>query len=139
MKNIKAVPVALAMLLGVGTLALGQASASPLSGSLATRIEATPYIQLVAEKEWWWKHGRRDRDDDHRFFNSGFWFTVPFWLGATSAPLYADRYYDDDELSDDFGREHYDYCFGRYRSYDMDTNSFMGFDGLRHPCISPYG
>jgi hypothetical protein len=132
MKNSKAMPVSLALFLGLGTLALGQASASPLTGSLGTRIEATPYMQLVAEREWWWKHGKRDRDDDHRFFRSGLWFTFPFWLGATTTPLYVDP-------GDDFGAEHYEYCFDRYRSYDMETNSFLGYDGLRHPCISPYG
>jgi hypothetical protein len=40
---------------------------------------------------------------------------------------------------DGYGRAHYDHCFRRYRSCGLETNSFMGFDGLRHPCISPYG
>lgn len=25
-------------------------------------------------------------------------------------------------------------CFNRYRSYDEETNSFMGYDGVRHEC-----
>ena len=31
-----------------------------------------------------------------------------------------------------------EYCLSRYRSYDPATDTFMGYDGLRHPCIGPY-
>jgi hypothetical protein len=143
MNNIKAMSASLALLLGVGTFTLGPASAAPLTGSLGTRLDsASPQLELVAENDWWWRHGRRHRDDHHRFFHDGLWFAVPFWAGATTAPLYADSYYDDDfddDFDEDFSAAHYEYCFGRYRSYDMETNTFMGYDGLRHPCISPYG
>ena len=142
MNNIKAMSVSLALLLGVGTFALGQAAASPLSGSLGTRIETTPTVELVAQRDWWRKHGRRDRDRHHRHFNDGLWFAIPFWLGAAAtAPLYADRYdYDDydDDYDDGFSRAHYDYCINRYRSYHLPSNSFMGYDGFRHECVSPY-
>lgn len=132
MSNIKAMSVSLALLLGVGTFAIGQASASPLSASLGTRLDpVSPSVELV--DHGWWKHGRRHRDRDHRFFREGLWFTFPFWLGGTTAPLYADRYYDDD-----FDEGHYDYCFSRYRSYHMPSNTFMSYSGVRKPCISPY-
>jgi hypothetical protein len=26
------------------------------------------------------------------------------------------------------------YCAQRYRSYDSVTGTFLGYDGLRHPC-----
>ena len=26
------------------------------------------------------------------------------------------------------------YCFSRYRSYDPYSGTYMGYDGLRHPC-----
>ncbi|NGP19051.1 BA14K family protein [Devosia aurantiaca] len=25
-------------------------------------------------------------------------------------------------------------CQARYRSYDVRTNTFLGYDGVRHPC-----
>jgi len=34
--------------------------------------------------------------------------------------------------------DHVQYCLSRYRSYDPATDTFMGYDGLRHPCIGPY-
>jgi hypothetical protein len=26
------------------------------------------------------------------------------------------------------------YCMSRYRSYDPASGTFLGYDGLRHPC-----
>ena len=132
MTSIKALSASLALLLGVAIFAPGQASASPLNGMALQRDAVTPQLQLV--DHGWRKHGRRHRDRDHRFFRDGLWFTFPFWLGATTAPLIVDdTYYDHD-----FSRAHYDYCFSRYRSYDLETNSFMSYSGVRKPCISPY-
>ena len=128
MNNFKA--VGLALLLGVGTLAIGQASASPLSGNLGTRVEPAPQVQLVGSNPWWYKHGRHHRDNHHRHFHNGLWFAVPFWVGA--AALSADRY------DNGYGNAHVEYCMNRYRSYDPRTNTFVGYDGLRHECIGPY-
>ena len=33
---------------------------------------------------------------------------------------------------------HYAYCDAKYRSYVVATNSFTGYDGRQHYCISPY-
>jgi hypothetical protein len=135
MNNIKAMSFGLALLLGTAGLAFAPASASPPGANLANQIEITPKVELVSESSWWWKHGRRDRDRHHRHFHDGLWFAVPFWLGAAAtAPLYADSYYDDE----DYGNEHIEYCFSRYRSYDPDSNTFMSYSGVRKPCISPF-
>jgi hypothetical protein len=134
MNNTKAMSLGLALLLGAAGLAAVPASASPVSPSFANH-QPVPKVELVSNKSWWWKHGRRHRDDDHRHFHEGLWFSVPFWLGAAAtAPLYADPY-DDDY---DYGEDHIDYCLNRYQSYDVDTNTFMSYSGVRKPCISPY-
>jgi BA14K-like protein len=134
MKKLQTLSISLALLLGAGTLALGQASAAPLSGKLGARVELAPRVELIGNNDgkWWHKHGRRHRDHDHRHFHDGLWFTVPFWLGA--AALTAEAYDDDDDDID----AHIAYCMDRYRSYHPPSNSFMGFDGERHPCVSPY-
>jgi hypothetical protein len=136
MKKIQALSVSLSLLLGAGTLALGQASAAPVSGKLGTRVEVAPQVELVQKrdgKNWWHRHGRRHRDHHHRHFHDGLWFAVPFWLGA--AALAADAYDDDDDYD---GDAHLAYCMDRYRSYHPPSNTFMGFDGERHECVSPY-
>ena len=33
---------------------------------------------------------------------------------------------------------HVEWCLNRYRSYNPRTNTFMGYDGYRHRCNSPY-
>lgn len=33
---------------------------------------------------------------------------------------------------------HVEWCLNRYRSYNPRTNTFMGYDGFRHRCNSPY-
>lgn len=33
---------------------------------------------------------------------------------------------------------HVNWCFARYRSYDRASNTFVGYDGRLHVCISPY-
>jgi len=32
---------------------------------------------------------------------------------------------------------HVNFCLNRYRSYDIGSDTFLGFDGLRHYCVSP--
>ena len=33
---------------------------------------------------------------------------------------------------------HYIYCDNKYRSYVAATNTFTGYDGRQHYCVSPY-
>jgi hypothetical protein len=33
---------------------------------------------------------------------------------------------------------HAAWCAARFRSYDLATDSYLGFDGLRHRCVSPF-
>lgn len=36
------------------------------------------------------------------------------------------------------GGSHVDWCLNRYRSYNPSTDTFRGYDGYDHSCISPY-
>jgi hypothetical protein len=38
----------------------------------------------------------------------------------------------------DGGTAHVAWCTARFRSYDPTTDTYRGFDGLRHRCESPY-
>jgi hypothetical protein len=50
--------------------------------------------------------------------------------------------YDDglDYYNDGYnaGGSHVQWCLNRYRSYNPRTNTYMGYDGYRHRCNSPY-
>ncbi len=34
--------------------------------------------------------------------------------------------------------QHVSWCYDRYRSYDAKHNTWIGYDGLVHQCVSPY-
>jgi hypothetical protein len=35
------------------------------------------------------------------------------------------------------GTDHVAWCQNRYRSYDVGTNTFLGYDGVRRECVGP--
>ncbi|WP_027530881.1 BA14K family protein [Bradyrhizobium sp. WSM3983] len=52
-------------------------------------------------------------------------------------PYYDDSYYDDSAtvaVVPDSGGDSSAYCAQRYRSYDPASGTYLGYDGLRHPC-----
>ena len=97
----------------------------------------------------------RDRDRDGRF-GRGAGFVTGLAVGsALGYGAYSDPYYygDDYAYSDGYDAG-YDtgypvdtgvvvssaggdasYCAQRYRSYDPASGTYLGFDGLRHPCL----
>lgn len=84
-------------------------------------------------------HGQRfrSRRGRHRHRHNGYWYAVPFWLGiaAATAPY---RYSNSDAYYDGEGSGHVAWCLRRYRSYNPRTDTFRGYDGYDHRCISPY-
>ncbi|MDH7797200.1 BA14K family protein [Beijerinckia sp. 28-YEA-48] len=65
---------------------------------------------------------------------------APYYYGGSpyyGAPYYGSSYYDDGYAA---GAPVYSgggdvaYCMQRYRSYDPRSGTFLGYDGLRHPC-----
>ena len=83
-------------------------------------------------------------DRDYRWRNRWGWGGA-FALGVGPdyvGPAYGYGYdtYDVPDAYAVAGAEggHVQYCLSRYRSYDPATDSFIGYDGFRHPCVGPY-
>jgi hypothetical protein len=81
-------------------------------------------------------------NDDWPFY--GLAFGLGYGLGYGGGYRYYDdsygyrggyRYYDDGYYG---GGGHVQWCLNRYRSYNPRTNTYMGYDGYRHRCNSPY-
>ena len=34
--------------------------------------------------------------------------------------------------------QHVSFCYSRYKSYNANTNTWLGYDGYVHQCVSPY-
>jgi hypothetical protein len=101
------------------TLALGSAQAMPIaSGTPAIVKEASPNIQKV--------------DDEDALIIGG-----AVLGGVLLGSALADDDYDDYDY-DDAIDDHVAYCLDRYRSYHVRSNTYMGYDGYRHRCRSPY-
>ena len=73
------------------------------------------------------KHRRRH----YGYYNSGWWYSWPWW--SLSVPVYA--YAQDSYQYDD---PHVAYCLGKYRSYDPYTDTYVAYSGNVRRCRSPY-
>ena len=88
--------------------------------------------------------GRNFNRGDYRYHRGYRWrpgFAIGIGAGAFAAyPWGYDPYYDYGYGYYDGGYESYaadadvQYCIQRFRSYDIATRTYLGFDGLRHPC-----
>jgi hypothetical protein len=63
----------------------------------------------------------------------GYWYSSPWWIGPSigfgiTVP----------SVTLGYGSAHVQWCLSRYRSYDPSSDSFLGYDGYRHRCNSPY-
>ena len=78
------------------------------------------------------KHGHRHRNRRHGFhhYHLGYWYASPFWAAAIASPYYYGGGYN--------RSYHVDWCLDNYRSYRVRTNTYRGYDGYDHECVSPY-
>jgi hypothetical protein len=64
----------------------------------------------------------------------------PYYYDGYAAPAYGYGYapdYDEGEyvaVAPGGGGDAVAYCMQRYRSYDPASGTFLGYDGMRHPC-----
>jgi hypothetical protein len=123
---------------------------SPRFAGASPNVGAAPGIQGVGPRYGGGGHYGHDHDGDHDHHHGhgGFFPGVVIGGALASGPYYNDGYYagtpyydapydnggsvveaappgDDDGVA---------YCMQRYRSYDPDSGTFLGNDGLRHPC-----
>ena len=64
------------------------------------------------------------------------YYAPPYYPGPAYYPRYYRPNYDDDEIAEG-GPVQDDavaYCLQRFRSYDPRSGTYLGYDGLRHPC-----
>jgi len=128
---------------------LGGAEAAFVAGGIAPlpgTADDTPLIRKADHPHYHFrkKHSHSDRKLRHRhrydrrrhggryrhrrpgfsFYFGGYWYSMPWW--NYSVPR---RY---------CGNRHVEWCLGRYRSYNPNTDRYLGYDGHYHRCRSPY-
>ena len=80
-------------------------------------------------------------------FHGGYYYSMPWWIGPSislglSVPSYGYGYgYGNGYgygAGQGYGGGHVEWCLNRYRSYDPASDTYMGYDGYRHRCNSPF-
>jgi hypothetical protein len=120
--------LAAAVLLATGMTSLSSvASAAHVADALAIKNVAPTNVQAAGGGGWGWG------------FGAGF-VGGALIGGALARPYYypgpyyyPDRYYPAPAYGPDNG-DPVAYCMQRFRSYDPSSGTYLGYDGLRHPC-----
>jgi hypothetical protein len=113
------------------------ASATPVADALAIKNAAPTEIEAV-RWGWGWGFGAGFLGGavlggalarPYYYYPPAYYYPAPVYAPA---PVYGPPpvYYDPPAPAGDA----YSYCVRRYRSYDPATGTFLGNDGLRHPC-----
>ncbi len=121
------------------TIQPGALNTSPQNAEIMLPVEKVGHRGKRHHRYNRHRHGRRYRHRHGRYkhYYGGYWYGVPWWLGR---PYYGTPYYDpyyDVEPAPTSGA-HEEWCYRKYRSYNARTDTFRGYDGYDHRCISPY-
>ncbi|MGE0211139.1 MAG: BA14K family protein [Parvibaculaceae bacterium] len=92
-------------------------------------------VQYRRDQRRWDRHRHGSRYRHHRpgwgHYHGGYWYRTPWWtLPLVVPPVIAP--------GPVYGGGHVAWCRSQYRSYDVRSNTYMGYDGYRHRCVSPY-
>jgi hypothetical protein len=120
----------------------GGAASAPLSPGVVQQAPAATNAATVENVQWrrGWRRGGRGIGfgigagllggaligsaiaGSRYYYDSPYYYRRSYYYGAE--PAYAEPVYDDPVA----------YCASRFRSYDPSTGTYLGYDGLRHPC-----
>jgi hypothetical protein len=119
-----------ALVVGAASVSLQPAAAAPLTvdRSLATSA-ATPQPVRWRHHGWHhhggWHHGWHHRGWRHGYYGSGA-VVGGLAAGAIIGGAIAN--------SQARAANSNAYCFSRFKSYDPASGTYLGYDGMRHPC-----
>ena len=147
--NISSKILAAALMAAAAPWLVVPAAAAPISSSLGLQNAAAPSVEMVQYRRGWrgaYRGGRSGGAGLGLGLAAGA-IVGGAIIGATQPygyygqggydPGYAyDPGYDQGyvTVSPDAGGSEVAYCQQRFRSYDPASGTYLGFDGLRHPC-----
>jgi BA14K-like protein len=129
-------PPAVAVLAGL--LSWDGAQASVMTSSVPVRITDTQNANIQPAKYKYWYHGGNwgHHHGGHHHHNNN-WGP---WLGIGLLPFfggYGGYYGGYGGYYGGYGGGHVSWCINHYRTYDIRTDTFIGYDGYRHRCRGP--
>jgi hypothetical protein len=133
-----------AALIGGAMLLSGTAPASAVP--VSSPAFSAPAEAGLVEKVHRRSHHHSHRYDRHRhgprysyrrpgfyYPYGGYYYSSPWWIGPSVGFGITVPY-----VGSGSGSAHVQWCLDRYRSYDPSSDTFMGYDGYRHRCNSPF-
>jgi BA14K-like protein len=127
--------LSIAAMLAMGVVAASNmASATPSAGALAIGKAPGSAVETVRWGRgfgWGFGAGFLGGAIIGGALASPYYYGGPYYYGAPYYPpaAYGPDYYPAPGYGGDAA-----YCASRYRSYDPATGTFLGYDGVRHPC-----
>ena len=123
--------------------AVGNSGANLDSSNLLTEVRHTYGRGYHGNRYHYRRHGHNNNYYGNRYYRYGgagyYNYGWPYYGGIGLGYGFG---YDDglDYYNDRYngGGSHVQWCLNRYRSYNPRTNTYMGYDGYRHRCNSPY-
>jgi len=109
------------------------ASAAPFADPLAIKNTAGTNVETVWGRGFGWGFGAGLLGGAIIGGALAAPYYHPYYYGAPyyyPPAAYGPGYYP----APGYGGDTAGYCASRYRSYDPATGTFLGYDGLRHPC-----
>ena len=130
--------MSVAAVLAAGFVAASNvASAAPFADALAIRNATGTDVEKVWGRGFGWGFGAG-------FLGGaivGGALAAPYYYGGPyyyyGAPYYPPAAYGPGYYPAPGYEGSAGYCASRYRSYDPATGTFLGYDGVRHPCPQP--
>jgi len=135
---------------GGGGAPMARYSGVSTGGAPVARYSGTGVTRYSGGYSGGWNSGYRYRHRGGGFFPAAVAGAVVGGALASSYPYYGGSdyydygYYDDPYYYGDttvvaavpapVGDDAVAYCIQTYRSYDLASGTYLGFDGLRHPC-----
>jgi hypothetical protein len=128
-----------AVLAASGAAISNPAPAMPLAGALAVAdMAGTGATPVWYYREWGYGPVDAEEEEEPRYYRPYRYYYYDAYDGPSYG--YTPRYHRDDYAPRYYrtpvyrGNDMTDYCASRYRSWDPETGTYLGYDGLRHPC-----
>jgi hypothetical protein len=128
----------------------GQAHAVPLP-KVQTAPSALKEPAAVRSHTWKYTGPRMPyRYGPFAYYYDGWWYPRPWWYGpglvfkwgsCGSCGVFEGTWHDLDWAEGGYTEgtdAHVEWCIEHYRSYDNGSDTYLGRDGARHPCRTPF-
>jgi len=138
-------------LVGAGTSSSAASMYAPAISSVQTSAPSTEVEKVMYRQTWRYDRFRngdrfRYRHGPYVHYYDGYYYSRPWWNYGSSVSInlgspgygYAVPYYAPRPVYRVVGGGHVRWCLDHFRSYDPNTDTYVGHDGFRHRCIVGY-